>query len=90
MMFSPAVLVVVAVAIIGWFATIRAIGTSKLSDTLKRWLLIPSWVPWMAVALGAPIFTGVLPIAEAMNIGGAITAGMAVAVVIAGRQGPRQ
>ncbi len=88
-MFTPAVLVVIAVAIIGWFATIRAISSSKLSDKTKRWMLIPSWVPWMAVALGAPIFSGVLPLIDAMNIGGAMTAGMAVAVVIVGRQGPR-
>lgn len=80
------VIFVVIVAIIGFLATIRIISTSKLSAKTKRWLLIPSWVPWMGLALGAPIFTGVLAFAEALNIGGALTAGLMVAVVLSGKQ----
>lgn len=89
-MFTPSVLFVVVVAITGWLATIRLISSSKLKEKTKRWLLIPSWVPWMALALGAPIFTGVLQLAEALNIGGAMTVGMMVAVVMSGRQAPRR
>jgi hypothetical protein len=87
---SPGVVFVIVIALIGWFATIRAISTSKLSEKVKRWLLIPSWIPWMAIALGAPIFTGLLQFAEAVNIGGAMTAGMMVAIVMSGRQSPRR
>lgn len=87
---SPAVIIVIVIAVIGWFATIRAISTSRLKASRKRLLLIPSWIPWMALALGAPIFTGSLPLTEALNIGGAMTAGLMVSVVIAGRQPPRR
>lgn len=87
---SPAVVFVIVIAVVGWFATIRAISTSKLSTSKKRLLLIPSWIPWMALALGAPIFTGSLPLTEALNIGGAMTAGLMVSVVVAGRQSTRQ
>lgn len=89
-MLTPAIVSVIVVALIGWFATIRVISTSKLQEPRKRWLLVASWIPWMVVALGAPIFTGSLPVGEALNIGGAMTAGMMVAVVVSGRQDPRR
>ena len=88
-MFSPSVVFVIIIAIIGFLATIRAISTSNLSEKAKRWLLIPSWIPWLALALGAPLFTGVLQIDEALNIGGGLTAGLMVAIVMSGRQ-PRR
>lgn len=86
---SPSVMFVLIIAIVGFLATIRAISTSKLSARTKRWLLIPSWIPWLAVALGAPIFTGALAFAEALNIGGGLTAGLMVAVVLGARQSQR-
>ena len=89
-MITPAIFVAILVAVVGWFATIRAISTSRLSSAKKRWLLIPSWIPWMALALGAPILSGFLALPEAINIGGGMTVGLVVAVVVAGRQTPRR
>lgn len=89
-MISPAVGAAVLIALIGWLATIRAISTSRFSRKTKSWLLVPSWIPWMALALGAPILSGLLPWREALNIGGAMTIGMVVSIVLGGRQGPRQ
>ena len=89
-MISPTVAVAILVALIGWFATIRAISTSKLSRERKQWLLIPSWIPWLVVALGAPILAGVLSVANAINLGGAITMGMAVSVVFSQRRPPKR
>ena len=88
-MVSPTVAGAIVVALVGWFATIRAISASKLSSDRKQWLLIPSWIPWMVVALGAPILTGALSVANAINLGGAITMGMAVSIVIAHRRPKR-
>lgn len=89
-MFTPSVLFVVVIAVIGFLATIRVISQSKLPERAKRWLLVPSWVPWLGLALGAPLFTGALNLPEALNIGGGLTAGLMIAVVVAGRSGPRR
>jgi hypothetical protein len=85
-MISPSVAGVILVALIGWFATIRAISGSKLKSSLKYWLLIPSWIPWMVVALGAPILAGSLSLDNAINLGGAMTMGMAISIVVARRR----
>ena len=87
-MISPAVGAAVLIALIGWVATIRAISTSRWSGRVKQWLMVPSWVPWMALALGAPILSGAIPLQEALNMGGAMTIGMAVSIVLSGRQSP--
>ena len=87
-MITPPVLFVIIVAIIGFLATIRVISQSHLPARVKRWLLIPSWVPWLALALGAPLFTGALALPDALNIGGGLTAGLMIAVVVSGRKGP--
>jgi len=89
-MISPTVAIAMLVAVIGWLATIRAISTSRLSSRNKRWMLLPSWIPWMALALGAPILSGFLALSEALHIGSAITIGLMVSVVVAGRQSRRQ
>src|SRR5260221_4544667 len=79
-MVSTAVSVAIIIAIIGWLATIFAISRSSLSRTWKRNLLIPSWIPWLALALGAPILSGLIPLNDAFSIGGAVSTGMLVAV----------
>ena len=61
-MISTAVSVAIIIAIVGWLATIFAISRSSLSRTWKRNLLIPSWIPWLALALGAPILSGLIPV----------------------------
>ena len=73
------------VAIIGWFATIVAINRSSISHTWKRRWIIPSWIPWMGLALGAPILSGMIPIQQAINVGGALTTGMLVSIAVARR-----
>jgi hypothetical protein len=83
-MTMSAVAIAVLVALVGWFATIRVISNSALSSPRKRLLLVVSWIPWISLALGAPIFNGLLPLSEAVNIGGAMT------VVITRRQPPRR
>jgi hypothetical protein len=88
-MISPTVAGAVLLALIGWFATIRAISTSKLSSEHKHWLLIPSWIPWLVVALGAPVLTGALSGANAINLGGAMTIGMTVSIVFSQRRPKR-
>lgn len=89
-MISSGVAVMILIALLGWFATIYLISRSKLSSTLKHWLLIPSWIPWMLLALGAPILTGALSVPNAINLGGALTMGMAVSVVVSQRRTPKQ
>jgi hypothetical protein len=80
----------IIIALVGWFATIFAVSRSSMSSQRKRMLLIPSWIPWLALALGAPILSGLIPLNEAVNIGGALTTGMVVSLVIWGRQQPRR
>ncbi|HNP88828.1 MAG TPA: hypothetical protein PKK78_22105 [Kouleothrix sp.] len=79
----------VAIALFGWFATIIAISRSKLSSEHKRMLVVPSWLPWFALALGPPILSGFISWQEALNLGGAITIGMLVSVVVS-RNRPRR
>jgi hypothetical protein len=88
-MLSPMVAGAIFIALVGWFATIRAISASKLSSDRKQWLLIPSWIPWLVIALGAPILTGALSVANAINLGGALTMGMAVSIVFSHRRPKR-
>ena len=89
-MIPTAVSVAIIVALVGWFATIFAISRSSMSSGRKRILLIPSWIPWLALALGAPILSGMIPLADAVNIGGALTTGMVVSLVVSRRQPPRR
>jgi hypothetical protein len=79
----------IIIALLGWFATIIAISRSGLTGRRKRMLLIPSWLPWLALALGAPILSGLISWQDAVNLGGAITTGMLVSVVIS-RGAPRR
>ena len=89
-MISPAVGGAIFIALIGWFATIRVISASRLSSGKKRLLMIPSWLPWLALALGAPILSGLISLPNAVNLGGAMTVGMMVSVLISRRQPPRR
>jgi hypothetical protein len=89
-MIPTAVSGAIIIAIVGWFATIFAISRSSVSSKWKRILLIPSWIPWLGLALGAPILSGMIPLNDAVNIGGAMTTGMLVSIVVARRQPPRR
>lgn len=85
-MISSQVAGAIVIALIGWFATIRLISTARWSTSTKQLLLVASWVPWLVAALGAPILAGYINLSQAINIGGAITMGMAVSVVVSWRQ----
>jgi hypothetical protein len=89
-MISPSIAGAILVALVGWFATIRVISGSRLSSGTKQLLLIPSWVPWMLIALGAPILAGSMSLGQAINLGGAMTMGMVVSIVFARRQRPKR
>jgi len=89
-MIPTAVSGAIIIAIVGWFATIFAISRSSVSSKWKRILLIPSWIPWLGLALGAPILSGMIPLNDAVNIGGAMTTGMLVSIVVSRRQPPRR
>lgn len=88
-MISSHVAGAIVIALIGWFATIRLISTARWSANTKQMLLVASWVPWLAIALGAPIMAGQISLTQAINLGGAITMGMAVSVVVSWRQGSK-
>jgi len=75
----------IIVALTGWFATLIAINRSSLSGAWKRRWMIPSWIPWLGLALGAPILSGMIPIQQALNVGGALTTGMLVSLVVSHR-----
>lgn len=79
----------IIIALFGWFGTILVISRSKLSSRRKRILLVPSWLPWLVLALGAPILSGLISWQDAVNLGGAMTTGMLVSVVVS-RSGPRR
>lgn len=89
-MISPAVGGAILVALVGWFATLRVIGASRLSSGKKRLLMIPSWIPWMALALGAPVLAGFISVPGAINLGGAMTVGMMVSMVFSNRRPPQR
>jgi hypothetical protein len=88
-MISAPITAAILVALVGWLATIRVISASRLSYTKKQWLIIPSWIPWLLFALGAPIIAGSLSIPTAINLGGAMTTGMAVSLVLSQRRTKR-
>jgi hypothetical protein len=89
-MITTAVSGALIIAIVGWLATIFAISRSSLNRTWKRNLLVPSWIPWLALALGAPILSGLIPLNDAMSIGGAMTTGMLISLVVGRRKSSRQ
>jgi len=88
-MISPTVAIAILIALIGWLAIVRAISASQLSRGKKQWLLLPSWIPWLVFALGAPILAGSLSIPTALNLGGAMTMGMAVSIAFSRRRPKR-
>jgi hypothetical protein len=85
-MLSDAVMIAMFVALIGWFATLAAIGGSQLSALWKQLLLVPSWIPWAALALGAPVVRGSIDVSGALGIAGAMTVGMTVSIVASHRR----
>ena len=75
------------VAFFGWLATVHAIRTNtRLSDKLKRRLIVPSWFPWMVVALGAVVAQGRMSLDEAFQGGMSFSVGMLFFLISSQRQ----
>ena len=67
-----------AVAMIGWVATSYRVKHSRLAPRWRRVLILPLWFIWMSFALGGPVYTGRLPLNEALATGASFTVGMTV------------
>ncbi|HWQ15218.1 MAG TPA: hypothetical protein VNL77_20635 [Roseiflexaceae bacterium] len=85
-MVSDAVMIAMFFAVVGWFATLAAIGGSRLSALWKQLLLVPAWIPWAALALGAPVVRGSIDVSGALGIAGAVTIGMTVSILASQRR----
>jgi hypothetical protein len=85
-MLSDAIIIAMFFALVGWFATLIAIGGSQLNDLWKQLLLVPSWIPWAVLALGAPVVRGSLDLSGALGIAGAMTVGMTLSIVASRRR----
>ncbi|MEN9934180.1 MAG: hypothetical protein RLZZ387_759 [Chloroflexota bacterium] len=85
-MLSDAVIIAMFFALVGWFATLAVIGGSRLNTVWKQLLLVPSWIPWVALALGAPVVRGNLDLTGALGIAGAMTVGMTVSILASQRR----
>ncbi len=85
MVLTP-VLIVIFTAIIGWLATIISIKNARINERSKQALLIISWMPWICIALGAPVISGYMALGDAINIAGAMTIGIGVSILMARRR----
>jgi hypothetical protein len=63
-------------ALAGWFATCYQIVHSRVRPQTRRLLVIPLWFVWMALALGGPVFQGVVTPTEALTTGASFSVGM--------------
>ena len=72
-----------AFALAGWVACCYWLVNSRFSS--RRWLVVPLWFVWMALAIGGPVTQGTLSIADAGSTAGGLTAGMALAMLISAR-----
>lgn len=79
---SPLLAASIGIAIIGWFATITVIQNTRLAASWKRLLILPAWLPWLTLALGAAIVNGIMPLGSAINVGGAMTVGMVASIAM--------
>ncbi len=68
-------------ALFGWLATVHWIKDRRtMSEKTKQLLIIPSWFPWMALALGSVVAQGMLPAQEALQGAMSFSVGMLVFV----------
>lgn len=65
-------------ALAGWVATCYCIVHSRIKAEKRRWLIIPLWFVWMIVAIGGPVFQGVVSLVDAGSAIVGLTAGMAM------------
>lgn len=72
-----------AFALAGWIASCYRLINSRYGA--KRWLVVPLWFAWMALAIGGPLTQGSLSIADAGSTVAGLTAGMALAMLFNAR-----
>jgi hypothetical protein len=63
-------------ALAGWIATCYRIVHSEIKPQTRRLLVIPLWFVWMTVALGGPVFQGVITPVNALQTGASFSVGM--------------
>src|SRR3712207_4298087 len=56
-------------ALAGWIAASYRIVHSRLDPRWRRLIIVPLWFAWMSFALGGPVYTGELPLVEAISTG---------------------
>lgn len=78
-----------AFAFAGWIATCYCIVHSRIKPQTRRWLIIPLWFVWMAVAIGGPVFQGVVSVQDALSTVLSLTAGLAFAFFMRSRSSSR-
>jgi hypothetical protein len=66
----------------GWIASSYRIVHSRLPLRWRRVVIIPLWFAWMAFGFGGPVYSGALPLSEALSTVASFTAGMAVYFVL--------
>ena len=77
----------ICIALVGWLATAHLIKTrTNLKEKLKRFLIVPTWFPWMGLALGGPVYQGSIPSDEALSAGLSFTVGMFICLFMLNRQ----
>lgn len=76
-------------ALAGWIATCYCIVHSRIKAEVRRWLIIPLWFVWMIVAIGGPVFQGVVTLGDAASTVAGLTAGMAMMLIINARNARR-
>lgn len=69
-------------ALAGWVATCHRIVHSQIKPETRRLLVVPIWFAWMALALGGPVFQGIVPAQDALSIGVSFTFGMVIFMVM--------
>lgn len=76
-------------AFAGWIATCYCIVHSRIRPQTRRWLIIPLWFVWMAVAIGGPVFQGTVSVQDALSTVISLTVGMTFAVLMRSRSSRR-
>ncbi len=64
------------IALAGWIATCYRLVHSQIKAETRRLLIVPLWFLWMAIALGGPVFQGVVSLQDALSTGVSFSLGM--------------
>jgi hypothetical protein len=81
---------VMALAFVGWLATSYRIKHSRLRPQWRQRIVVPLWFVWMAFALGGPVYSGALPLNDALIVGASLTVGICVSILMRSLQAHRR